>query len=113
MTRDIRLLALALFTWGLGEGMFIYIQSLYLRELGADPQTIGGVLAAAALAAGLAHIPAGMLADRFGRKPLLLAGWVVALVSGAVMFVARDLALFVPALVAYNFLVSCFNRTTI
>ena len=83
--------------------MFIYIQSLYLRELGADPQTIGGVLAAAALAAGLAHIPAGMLADRFGRKPLLLAGWVVALVSGAVMFVARDLALFVPALVAYNF----------
>ncbi|MCC7360370.1 MAG: MFS transporter [Anaerolineales bacterium] len=98
-----RLLALALFTWGLGEGLFIYIQSLYLSELGADPQTIGGVLAAAALAAGLAHVPAGMLADRLGRKPLLLAGWMVAFGSGAVMFVARDLAVFVPALVAYNF----------
>jgi len=102
MTRDIRLLALALFTWGLGEGMFIYIQSLYLRELGADPQAIGRILAAAALAAGLAHIPAGMLADRFGRKPLLLAGWFIALASGAVMFLARDLRLFTPALVIYS-----------
>ncbi len=103
MTRDIRLLALALFTWGLGEGMFIYIQSLYLRELGADPVAIGRILAAAALAAGLAHIPAGMLADRFGRKPLLLAGWITALVSGAIMFLARDLRIFTPALVLYSF----------
>jgi len=103
MTRDNRLLALALFTWGLGEGLFIYIQSLYLRDLGADPVAIGGILAAVAAAAGLAHIPAGMLADRFGRKPVLLAGWVLGLVSAAVMFVARDLRLFVPALVAYGF----------
>ncbi len=103
MTRDLRLLALALFTWGLGEGLFIYIQSLYLRDLGADPVAIGGILAAAALAAGLAHIPAGMLADRFGRKPVLMAGWLTALGSGAVMFLARDLRLFAPALVLYSF----------
>src|SRR5689334_4385613 len=103
MTRDNRLLALSLFTWGLGEGLFIYIQSLYLRELGADPQAIGGILAAVAAAAGLAHILAGMLTDRFGRKPVLLAGWLLGLGSAALMFLARDLQWFVIGLVAYGF----------
>jgi predicted MFS family arabinose efflux permease len=103
MTRDNRLLAFALFAWGLGEGLFIYIEPLYLRELGADPVAIGSILAAAALAAGLAHVPAGMLADRFGRKPILVAGWGLGLAAAIVMFLARDLRLFVPGLIAYTF----------
>jgi DHA1 family multidrug resistance protein-like MFS transporter len=103
MTRDNRLIAFALFAWGLGEGLFIYIEPLYLRELGADPVAIGSILAAAALAAGLAHVPAGLLADRFGRKPVMLAGWGLGLAAAVVMFLARDLRLFVPALIAYTF----------
>lgn len=103
MTRDNRLITFALFTWGLGEGLFIYIEPLYLRELGADPVAIGSILAAAALAAGLAHVPAGMLADRLGRKPLLLAGWGLGLAAAIVMFLARDLRQFVPGLIAYTF----------
>ena len=103
LTRDNRLLAFSLFFWGLGEGMFIYIEPLYLRELGADPVAIGSILAAAAVAAGLAHVPAGYLADRFGRKPLLIAGWLLGLVTCLLMFLARDLRLFVPALIGYTF----------
>jgi DHA1 family multidrug resistance protein-like MFS transporter len=64
---------------------------------------IGRVLAGAALAAGLAHIPAGYLADRFGRKPLLVAGWALGVVASLLMFLARDLTLFVPALIGYTF----------
>ncbi len=103
MSRDNRLLVFALFMWGMGEGLFIYIQPLYLRDLGADPVAIGSILAAAGLAAGLAHIPAGLLADRFGRKPMLLAAWLLGLLTTLVMFVARDLRLFAPALIAYTF----------
>ena len=103
LSRDNRLLAFAQFSWGLGEGLFIYIQPLYLKQLGADPLTIGSVLAAAALAAGLAHVPAGYLADRFGRKPVLVAGWSLGLVTCLGMFLARDLRFFVPALIAYTF----------
>jgi len=103
MSRDNRLLVFALFMWGMGEGLFIYIQPLYLRDLGADPVAIGSILAAAGLAAGLAHIPAGLLADRFGRKPVLLAAWLLGLLTTLVMFVARDLRLFAPALIAYTF----------
>jgi len=103
MTRDNRLLALALACWGLGEGMFIYIEPLYLRQLGADPVVIGSILAIAAAAAGLAHIPAGYLADRYGRKPVLLAGWAVGLGAVLLMFLAQDLWLFAAGLVAYTF----------
>ncbi len=94
---------LALSLWGLGEGLFLYIEPLALKELGADPVQIGRVLAGAALAAGLAHIPAGYLADRFGRKPVLVAGWALGVVASLLMFLARDLTLFVPALIGYTF----------
>ncbi len=96
-------MALALFLWGMGEGLFIYIEPLALKGLGADPVQIGRVLAAAGVAAGLAHIPAGFLADRFGRKPVLIAGWVLGIVAGLLMYLARDLTLFVPALIGYTF----------
>jgi predicted MFS family arabinose efflux permease len=103
ITRDNRLMILALFLWGMGEGLFLYIEPLALKELGADPVQIGRVLAAAALAAGLAHVPAGYLADRFGRKPVLVAGWVLGVIASLMMYLARDLALFVPALIGYTF----------
>ena len=44
MTKDLILVAVSLFTWGLGEGIFIYFQPLYLQKLGASPVAIGGDL---------------------------------------------------------------------
>ena len=103
LSRDNRLLLFSLFFWGVGEGLFIYIQPLYLRQLGADTVAIGSILAVAATAAGVAHIPAGFLADHFGRKPVLLAGWFLGMASALAMYLATDLRLFTIALVAYTF----------
>ena len=36
MTRTLRLLSLSLFLWGMGEGMFFYLQPLYLRPPDAE-----------------------------------------------------------------------------
>jgi hypothetical protein len=44
MKRDLILVAIAMFAWGLGEGMFLYFQPLYLEELGANPIMIGTIL---------------------------------------------------------------------
>ena len=112
MSRDNRLLAFSLACWGLGEGLFIYIQPLYLRQLGADPVAIGAILAIAAAAVGLGHIPAGYVADRFGRKRVLLAAWGVGLVAVLVMFLAQDLWVFSAGLVAYTLPASSSRRFT-
>ena len=103
MSRDNRLLVTALFLWGAGEGLSFYFRTLYLKELGADPVAIGSILALAAASGGITHIPAGYLADRFGRKQLLVAGWALGVAAALLMFLATNLQVFVVGLVAYMF----------
>ncbi len=50
---------------------------LFAQHLGADPAGIGLVAAASALAGVLLSVPAGLLADRFGKTRLLLAASLV------------------------------------
>jgi len=69
VNRDIRLIILAFFLWGAGEGLFLYIQPLYIEQLGGNPTQIGGVLSLMGLAAGLAYILWGYASDQFPRKP--------------------------------------------
>jgi MFS family permease len=112
MSRDLILLALSLMTWGVGEGMFFYFQPVYLKELGANPVTIGIVLGAAGLVMTLAHIPAGFLSDRVGRRPLLIISWVTGMLSAWIMALAQSLPIFVIGLLLYSvtaFVISPLN----
>jgi MFS family permease len=102
MSRDLILLGFSLMTWGVGEGMFFIFQPLYLQQLGANPVTIGVIFGAAGIAMTVAHIPAGHLADRIGRKPLLLASWILAMLATWSMALAPSLAFFVIAMLVYN-----------
>jgi MFS family permease len=102
MKRELILVALSMFAWGLGEGMFLYFQPIYMEQLGADPITIGGILGAFGLAMTISHIPAGYLADRIGRKPLLVAAWVMGTIATWTMALAEGLPLFVVGLLLYG-----------
>ncbi len=51
----------------------------------------------------VAHIPAGYLADRIGRKPLLVAAWVAGLLAAWIMALARTLPVFVTGMLFYGF----------
>lgn len=102
MNRDLILLSIALPAWGLGESMSLYFQSLYLEQLGADPVRIGLILGAASIAMTVAHIPAGYLADRFGRRPVIWAAWILGAVATAIMGWARSLELFTAGLLLYG-----------
>ncbi|OGO67005.1 MAG: hypothetical protein A2029_16775 [Chloroflexi bacterium RBG_19FT_COMBO_47_9] len=102
MSRDLILLGFSLMTWGVGEAMFFIFQPLYLQQLGANPVTIGAIFGASGIAMSVAHIPAGHLADRIGRKPLLLASWILAMGSTWVMALAPSLPLFVIGMLLYN-----------
>ncbi len=75
--------------WGLGFGIVGPIQPLYLQSLGADPGQIGLVFGVGNIAGGLLVLPAGAIADRFGRK-LVIVGSGVAGTLGALSLVPLD-----------------------
>ena len=101
MSRDNRLVMLALFLWGSGEGMFIYILPLYMEQRGAAPDQVGGVLAVASLLAACAFIPGGWLADRFGSKKVMLGGWAMGGLGAVMMGLAADWRALVPGVLIY------------
>jgi DHA1 family multidrug resistance protein-like MFS transporter len=112
MTSDLLLIGFSLLTWGLGEGAFFYFQPIYLQQLGADPVQIGFILGVAGVAMTVAHIPAGYLADRVGRKPLLVTAWCMGILSTSLMALATTLPVFVTGMVLYGitaFVVSPLN----
>jgi len=102
MRRDLIFVSLSLLTWGVGESAFFAFQPLYLQELGADPFQIGTIYGAFGLAASLVHIPAGYLSDRYGRRPVMWAAWLVGLIATWVMALANSLPWFVAGMILYG-----------
>lgn len=102
MNSSLILVGTALFTWGVGEGMFLYFVPLYLEQLGANPITIGTIFGVFGFVMMVTHIPAGYLADRIGRRPLIRVAWIVGLVSAWLMGLAPALPLFVVGYVLYG-----------
>jgi MFS family permease len=102
MSRELLLLAVSMATWGVGEGMFYFFQPLYLQKLGASPVEIGAILGGVGVSMSLAHIPAGYLADRIGRKQVLIAGWLIGLSSAWIMALAPTLLVFTIGLLTFS-----------
>jgi MFS family permease len=102
MSRDLLLIAIALFTWGLGESSYRLFQPLYLEQLGASPVVIGSILSAVGITMTLSHIPAGYLADRFGRRIMMWIAWFLGVLSGTVMTLAQSLETFTIGMLLYG-----------
>jgi len=101
LSRDNQLITLSLLLWGLGEGLFFFIQPWYIGELGADPRQIGGVLALAGVVTTLTYLPGGILSDRFDRKRVMIGGYVLGSLAAVVMAAAQDWRGLVPGLLIY------------
>jgi MFS family permease len=107
MSRDIKLITLALFLWGSGEGLFFYILPLYMEQLGATPQEVGAVLGLAAFLAACSFIPGGLLADRFDAKQVMVWGWAIGAAASLGMGLAPTWQSFVPWILLYNVSAYC------
>lgn len=102
MNKNLVLLATSLFIWGIGEGMFLFLQPLYLQELGAKPIVIGTILSGYSAVMAIAHIPAGYLADKIGRRPLIWLSWCLGILAAWIMALSNTLNGFVAGLLIYG-----------
>lgn len=102
MNRNLLLVSLSLFVWGMGEGLFIFFQPLYLQEWGADPVTIGTIFGAMGIAMALFQAPAGMLADRLEPRSIMWASWLLGSSAAWMMALAKTLPMFVAGLILYG-----------
>ncbi|SCF31685.1 MFS transporter [Micromonospora mirobrigensis] len=78
----------------LPSGLTIPVMILLMRERGLTLSQIGLVSTAQGLVVLTLELPTGGLADALGRKPVLAAAWMVALVSLALFAVADSFWLF-------------------
>lgn len=76
-SRNARLLLLSTLLGAFSAGVFRVAYNLYVLELGFTAADAGRLVTSASLAAGLAAIPAGLLALRVGAKPVILGGAVL------------------------------------
>ena len=67
-----------IFVSGTGIGSLLPILPLYLRERGASYGLVGVIVGAALVAQAVGQWPAGILAERFGAKAMMIGGLVVA-----------------------------------
>jgi MFS family permease len=102
MNRDLILVTISLGTWGLGEGLFVYFQPIYLQQLGANPVAIGAILGIVGIAMAVAQIPAGYLSDRIGSRPVMWFSWILGLSATFLMALAPSLPFFVAGMAIYG-----------
>jgi MFS family permease len=55
----------------------IFAIPLYLPEFKIDLTVVGGVITLLFLSSAIVRVPAGKMADRFGRKPVIIAGLLI------------------------------------
>jgi MFS family permease len=103
MNRSMLWLGGALLTWGIGESMFLLFQPIYLQQLGANPIQIGIILGVWGAVMTFVHIPAGYLSDRIGRRPMLIASWMIGIAATLLMAFASTLPVFVAGVFLYGF----------
>jgi MFS family permease len=102
MNRNIPLIAVALFLWGFGERMFLNFMTIYLdKQFSLGKSEIGIVFGAYGLAMAITHLPAGRLADRIGRRPLLISARLIGLLTTLVMCFSLSLPLYLIGLFGY------------
>jgi len=89
--------------WGMGEGMFYNFMPIRLEnEFLLSKQQVGFAMGAFGLSMAVTHIPGGYLADRVGRRPLLIIAWLLGVFSTLMMGLAQSLPLYLTGLFLYG-----------
>ncbi len=107
LPRDLRLLFFSLFLWTFGLGVYNYVWSIYLRDLGALPEQVGLVYSIGFIAAAASMIPGGLLANKYELRVLIIISWAMSLPPPVIFYYAHAWPDVIPGLLILQ--VSAFS----
>jgi MFS family permease len=87
-----------------GDGLFAYLLPVYMRNmLAIDPVHIGILYALMVIAAASTLLISGMLADRYDRKKIMIAGWLAWLPAPLIFAFAKNWIEMIPGMLMWGF----------
>lgn len=109
LPRQVQILILGHLINSMGVMIVPYMSLVLVQKLGFRPSTAGLVIGLYALGSITAVLTAGLLADRFGRRPVMLislfGGGAVAILLGQI----HTTTVYAATLVIFGFLIECYR----
>ncbi|MGW9128580.1 MFS transporter [Paenibacillus chitinolyticus] len=113
MTTGVRRFLATEALYGIGIGLYSLALNLHLLALGASGGQIASISAVGILIMGIGALPAGMLAGKIGRKPMLLAGSMLVAAGAALFATGRSLPVWYAAQAVASAGFMCIETTEI
>ncbi|MGC9345640.1 MAG: MFS transporter [Candidatus Bathyarchaeales archaeon] len=77
LNRDLKLIFASNLVGSFGDGLYAYLLPYYMTEtIKASPVEVGILYAVMSLTAAFTLLIAGMIADKYDRKKIMIAGWI-------------------------------------
>ena len=103
LNRDLRLIFTSNLIGSFGDGLYAYLLPYYMsKNLNASSVEIGILYAVVSLVAALTLFLAGMLADRYDRKKIMIAGWIAWLPAPLIFAFAGNWLQMLPGMVLWG-----------
>jgi len=103
LNRDLRLLFACNLVGAFGDGLYSYLLPVYLsKRLGADSVQVGILYAITGLLAASSLLLAGMLADKYDRKKIMIAGWVAWIPAPLIFSLAGNWVQAIPGMILWG-----------
>lgn len=104
LNRDLRLIFACNLVGSFGDGLYAYTLPKYLTgKLGANSVELGILYAIMSLVAAITLFAAGMLADRYDRKKIMVAGWVAWIPAPIIFSISTNWVHALPGMVLWGF----------
>lgn len=104
LNRDLKLIFVSNLVGSFGDGLYAYLLPVYMTDtLGASKVEVGILYAVVGLVAALTLLVAGMLADRYDRKKIMIAGWMAWVPAPLIFSLAGNWLQMLPGMVLWGF----------
>ncbi len=104
LNRDLRLIFVSNLAGSFGDGLYAYLLPYYMDEaLKASAEEIGLLYAVVSLVAALTLLIAGMFADKYDRKKIMIAGWIAWLPAPIIFSLAGNWLQMLPGMILWGF----------